>query len=99
MRDDAVLHPDAGTNLVGRHEVPDGGSVPDLDRWPIQVDGTVESPRLAPVNVEPLNIFAEELDGVLHVRCGPPAPHRLQKQFAQLLGLAGDLMEVDVADL
>lgn len=98
LRDETHLHPAAGTNVVGRLEAPDGVSVPDLDRWPVKIDVTVESPRLAPVTVEPLSILAEVVDDVLHVRCGHQAPHRLQRQLAQLLDLELDRVRVIVPD-
>jgi aerobic carbon-monoxide dehydrogenase large subunit len=98
LRDETQLHPAAGTNVVGRLEAPAGGVVPDLDRWPVQVEVVVESPRLAPVTVEPLSILAEVVGGVLHVRCGHQAPHRLQRQLAQLLELDVDRVRVIVPD-
>lgn len=87
LRDEVLLHPAAGSNIVGRSSLGADRSDADLDRWPIQIDIEVENGRLAPVPLEPLSMLAE-LDGEqLVVRCGHQAPHRFRDQLAAQLGI------------
>ena len=104
LSDEAVLHPEAGTNVVARRRSPaDGDGPPDLDRWPVQVEVEVPHPRLAPVPIEPLSIrVTPSGDGPhdrLEVRCGHQAPHRLRGQLARLLGMAPDAIRVVTPDV
>lgn len=80
-----TLFDGAEDNLVAQVSA---GDAADLDRWPVQVDVTVTSPRVAPLAIEPLGVIAEpDGAGGLVVWCGHQAPHRLRAQLSRLLGI------------
>jgi aerobic carbon-monoxide dehydrogenase large subunit len=100
LRDDVLLFPAAGTNVVSRFVTPDGAAEPSLDRWPVQATIEVENQRLAPVPVEPLGIVAVPgEDGRLAVWAGHQAPHRLRRQLAGMLGVDEERLRVVVPDV
>ena len=104
LRDDVLLFPDAGTNVVGRTTVGtrSGDDAPDHgdDAWPVVATVTVDNQRIAPVPVEPLGITAHpEPDGRLTVWCGHQAPHRLRRQLAGQLGIDEARIRVVIPDV
>lgn len=99
LRDETVLHPEHGSNVVDRSVV--GIDDPeDGPAGPISVTVQVDNQRLAPAPIETLGILAEPTsDGRLTVWCGHQAPHRLKKQLSNLLGLDADRIRVVVPDV
>ncbi len=99
LTDEVVLHPGAGSNVVGRLANPDRDARPDLASWPVVAEVTVDNQRLAPVPIEPLGLLAEPTgDGGLVVHCGHQAPHRFKGQLARLLDIDPARIRVVVPD-
>ena len=97
LRDEVLLFPKAGTNIVERRTA--ASQVSDGD-WPVRATVVVDNQRIAPVPVEPLGIKARpEPDGRLTVWCGHQAPHRLRRQLASLLALDEHAIRVVVPDV
>ncbi len=96
LTDASLLFDAAASNVVT--VIDEGDGAVDLERWPVQVDVTVDNQRVAPVTLEPLAVMAEpDGDGGLVVWCGHQAPHRLRAQLSGLLGL--DRVRVVVPDV
>ena len=99
LRDEVVLHPDHGSNLVAR-AVAGVEDAEDGPAGPVEVTVTLDNQRLAPAPIEPMAILCEPGDdGRLTVWCGHQAPHRLQKQLAGLLGIDAASIRVVVPDV
>jgi carbon-monoxide dehydrogenase large subunit len=97
LRDEVLLFPPAGTNVVGRGAMSQRSADGD---WPVRATVVVDNQRIAPVPVEPLGIKARpEPGGRLTVWCGHQAPHRLRRQLSSLLGLDEDRIRVVVPDV
>jgi len=97
---EALLFPEAGTNVVARTSLPatDRDTAPGT--WPVRAAVTIDNQRVAPVPVEPLSIKVRpEPDGRLTVWCGHQAPHRLRRQLATLLGVPEPRIRVIVPDV
>ena len=100
LREDPLLFPAAGSNLVLPAVTVPEGADPDLDRWPVRVAVDLFSPRLAPTPMEPLSFLATPgPDGRLTIHCGHQAPHRLQRQMCRLVGLDPADVRVVVPDV
>lgn len=99
LRDDTVLHPEHGSNVVSRSVI--GIDDPeDGPAGPVSVTVRVDNQRLAPAPIEPLGILCEPgPGGRLTVWCGHQAPHRLQKQLAGRLGIDASRIRVVVPDV
>jgi carbon-monoxide dehydrogenase large subunit len=97
---EALLFPEAGTNVVARTSLPGTARDPASGEWPVRVAVTIDNQRIAPVPVEPLGIKVRpEPDGRLTVWCGHQAPHRLRRQLASLLGVPEPRIRVIVPDV
>lgn len=97
LRDEVLLFPEAGTNLILDHTVGSSGPRPEVAR---QVTVDVEIPRLSPVTIEPLAILVQpdDHDGLV-VWCGHQAPWRLPRTLGPLLGLAPEKIRARVPDV
>ena len=84
LRDDILLFPEAGTNMVLDEMVGSVGPRPEVER---QTSVEVEIPRLSPVTIEPLAILVRPVGDGLEVWCGHQAPWRLPRTLGPLLGL------------
>lgn len=92
-----LLFPEAGTNIVA-HDVLGEGLAAGVSPQ-VRVTVEVDSPRLAPLPIEPLGILARPAGEGVRVWCGHQAPHRLRKQLASLLGMAPESIRVTVPDV
>lgn len=95
-RDEAIIHPAAGTNVAYRQHTVAG---PDLPPDTIDVTVTVEHARLAPSPLEAMTILATPVDDGLHVHVGVQGPHELRRQIAGMVGLAEDNVRVTSPDV
>jgi aerobic carbon-monoxide dehydrogenase large subunit len=84
----------ASSNIVS-HSVLEHGEQPSV-RPSVSVTVEVDSPRLAPVPIEPLAIVAGPEGEGIRVWCGHQAPHRLRDQLAGFLGLPAETVRVTV---
>jgi carbon-monoxide dehydrogenase large subunit len=95
--DATVLHPAEGTNIVMEDEPPYGTLPRGVDE--VEVEVTVESPRLAPTPIEPLGIVAQpDGDGLL-LRPSHAAPHRFRDQVASFLEMDSTAVRVVLPDV
>ena len=97
LRDEILLFPEAGTNVVLDHTVGSSGPLPEVAR---RVTLELEIPRLSPVTIEPLAILVrpDDEDG-LEIWCGHQAPWRLPRTLGPLLGLSPDKIRARVPDV
>lgn len=87
LRDDVLLFPSGGTNVVARRTIPTDTEMDELPPCPVAVRLTLRNQRLAPTPVEPLAVRAEpDGDGVT-VWCPTQTPHRLRDELADVLRL------------
>lgn len=96
LRDDVLLFPEAGTNLVLDETVGSTGPRPEVAR---HASVELEIPRLSPVTIEPLAILAGPDDEGLEIWCGHQAPWRLPRLLGPLLGLPTDEIRARVPDV
>jgi carbon-monoxide dehydrogenase large subunit len=94
--DDAVLFPEAGSNLVEERTITSPGPVPAYERT---AEIEVVIPRLSPLTIEPLAILARPASYGLEVWCGHQAPGRLPKTLGPLLGLDPSAIRARVPDV
>jgi len=94
LSDKTVIHPEAGTNVVGRWN----WGTP-AEKWDFEVDVTVSvrNQRLGPVPIEPLAALAVPEEGSLRLIVGCQAPHTLKRQLVHQL--ANEAIEVIVPDV
>jgi carbon-monoxide dehydrogenase large subunit len=98
LRDEVLLFPEAGTNLVLDQTVGSStGLPPEVTR---QISVEIEIPRLSPVTIEPLAILARPDDGGgLEVWCGHQAPWRLPRLLGPMLGMPPEKIRARVPDV
>jgi carbon-monoxide dehydrogenase large subunit len=96
LRDDVLLFPEAGTNLVLDKTVGSIGPRPAVAR---QTSIEVEIPRLSPVTIEPLAILVKPDGDGWEVWCGHQAPWRLPRLLGPLLGIAPEKIRARVPDV
>jgi carbon-monoxide dehydrogenase large subunit len=89
----AILHEAAGTNIVERFELGDGGS-----GWghPIEISLDVINQRVAPLPIEPLSATASPDGDGARLVVGHQAPHRLKAQLEKLFGFPIRVIVPDV---
>ncbi len=96
IRDEALVHPEAGSNIVFREHT---GSGPELPDGLVEVTVTVDHPRLAPAPIEALAALATPVAGGIHLEVGVQSPHQLQREVAELLGLPAAKVRITTADV
>lgn len=91
--DGAVLHPEAGSNLVERYELGDATA-----GWGHAVEATVEvvNQRVAPLPVENLAATAAPDGGGAVLTVTHQAPHRIKKQLEKMFGFPIRVVVPDV---
>lgn len=98
IRDETLLFPDVGTNIVNHSvlaEGPEPESEPEVSSTTVVVSG-----RLSPLSIEPLGILVRpEADGHFRVWCGNQAPHRFANQISTFTGIPRDHVHVIVPDV
>jgi carbon-monoxide dehydrogenase large subunit len=83
LTDQTLLFPDVGTNLVHQSSVGDTGPPPESDLYS---EIEVMIPRVSPVTIEPLAMYARPLGEILEIWCGHQAPIRLPGLIGGMLG-------------
>jgi aerobic carbon-monoxide dehydrogenase large subunit len=96
IRDDVLLFPDAGTNLVLDETIGSTGPMPTTAR---RTSVEIEIPRLSPVTIEPLAILARPAGVGLELWCGHQAPWRLPRTIGPLLGIPPEEIRARVPDV
>lgn len=96
LRDETILHPRAGTNVMERWEL---GKSED-GHHEVSVEIEVENQRLAPTSIEPLAILATpDEQGRLTVHVSHQRPHEYRTKLARMLDLDPDRIRVIVPDV
>ena len=85
LRDESLLFPDAGSNVVLRTGVTRGD--PSAGEYDVVIEVEVDSPRMSHVAIETLGFLARPMGDGLEVWCGHQAPGRLPRQIGGLLGI------------
>jgi len=85
LRNESLLFPDAGTNVVLRTGVNQGD--PSAGEYDVVVAVEIDSPRMSHVAIETLGFLARPAGDGLDVWCGHQAPNRLPRQIGGLLGI------------
>ena len=85
LRDETLLFPATGTNLVHRASVTQGD--PSAGDYAVVVAVEIDSPRMSHVAIETLGFLARPNGDGLDVWCGHQAPTRLPRQIGGLLGI------------
>ncbi len=94
MRDEVLLHPAAGTNVVESAVI---GSEIDPTEYEISVEVSVVNQRLGPTSIEPLAILARPRPGGgVEVWVSAQGAHRLQAPMQEMLGVP---VEVHIPDV
>jgi len=96
LRDEVLLFPDVGSNLVNRETVASDGSGPEVE---VEASTEVSIPRLSPVSIEPLAFLAVPHGDGLEVWCGHQSPGRLPLQLGTALGIPPSSIRVRVPDV
>ncbi|MPZ51208.1 MAG: molybdopterin-dependent oxidoreductase [Acidimicrobiia bacterium] len=97
LKDESVLHPQAGTNVVERWELGEAAGTAAHD---VTIKIKVENQRVAPVSIEPLVILAEPApDGRLSVNVSHQRPHEFRAKLAGFLGVDPQKIRVVVPDV
>jgi len=96
MSADALLFPEAGTNVAVRRDTKTG-TVPD--DAPVSVELDLFHPRLAPTPIETLGIIAIPEADSLTMWCSAQMPHRLRKELALILDMEEDQLRIRVPDV
>ena len=96
LRDESLVHPEVGTNVIVHDQFVAG---PELPEGLVDVTVTVEHPRLAPSPIEALAAFAIPDGGRLHLQVGVQAAHNLQQQLSQVMDLPTSDLRVSVPDV
>lgn len=96
LRDDVLLFPAAGTNLVHKTRVVTPGQRPAVE---LEATVHIDIPRLSSVTIEPLAILVRPVGDGLEVWCGHQSPARLPRQLGDLLGLDPSLIRARVPDV
>ncbi len=96
IRDEVLVHPEAGSNIVFREHT---GSGPQLPDGLVEVTVTVDHPRLAPAPIEALAALATPVAGGIHLEVGVQSPHQLQREVAELLGLPATKVRITTSDV
>lgn len=95
MTDHVLLFPEAGTNTLYHRFA---GSSPPANA-PVELELTVEVPRLAPVPIEPLSALAVPAGTHLTLHCAHQTPHRLRRILAAVIGIDERNVDVVVGDV
>jgi carbon-monoxide dehydrogenase large subunit len=85
LRDETLLFPEAGSNIVHRTGVTQGNT--SLSDYEVEVAIEIESPRMSHVAIETLGFLARPSGEGLDLWCGHQAPGRLPRQIGGLLGI------------
>jgi aerobic carbon-monoxide dehydrogenase large subunit len=97
-RDEELLFPEHGSNVVIRDRVACGDPTPRPGEITVRLE--VEHPRLAPLAMEPLGCMAEPSPGGgVTLIVGSQAPHRLRDELARALGIEAGAVRVVVPDV
>lgn len=97
VKDEVLVHENAGTNIVNQSELSVGEAA---DGYQVVTEVEVVNQRLAPNSIEPLVILTvPEADGRLTVYISHQRPHGARARLASLLGIDTERLRVVVPDV
>lgn len=96
LRDETLLFPDVGTNLVEDATIRSPGTAPSYEH---ETEIEVDIPRISPVTIEPLAILVRPNPDGLDVWCGHQSPGRLPHQLGEMVGLPPSMIRARVPDV
>ena len=97
LADSHVIHPVVGTNRALGAAFSSGDD-PEWGHGP-EIEMEIESPRIAPVPMEPLSILVRPEGEGFSVACSTQTPHRLRLAIAESLGVPATAIRVSIPEV
>jgi carbon-monoxide dehydrogenase large subunit len=99
FKDETLLFPGAGTNIVARTQPPAANADDLFEGCDVTVSDTLVSQRMAPCPLEPRSTAAQFEDGRLTVWLSTQTPHQDRDAIAGMLGLEASEVRVIAPDV